>query len=334
MQFIKNFFQSYFELPKKAPKIVCLGGGTGLPNLLSGLKTYSDNLTAVVTMSDEGGSSGRLRRILGVPPVGDIRNCLVALSNSAPVMSKLLNYRFPGKRYGADTELGGHALGNLILAALSDVAGNFNKGLEVFSQILNVSGKVLPSTEANARIWAQTLDGQKVYGEENIDLGRYDGRRTIKKLHLEPPNAKGFKPAMAAILEADIITAGPGDLYTSIMPNLLISDLVKAIKKSAAKKVFILNIANKPFETPNYSASDFVKAIKEHCRQNLFEYIIVSTKFTQKIPKRLNYTYVKTDLENLKRHYGLKVITGEFQNNENPLHHDSQKLAKAVMSVL
>lgn len=334
MQLIKNFLDQYFELPKKAPKIVCLGGGTGLPNLLSGLKLYSDNLIAIVTMCDEGGSSGRLRRILGVPPVGDVRNCLIALSNSAPVMSKLLNYRFPGERYGADTELGGHALGNLILAALSDVAGNFNKGLEILSQILNVQGKVLPSTEANARIWAETEDGQKVYGEENIDLGRYDGRRTIKKLYLEPPNAKGFKSAIKAILEADVIAAGPGDLYTSIMPNLLISDIVKAIKKSGGKKVFILNIANKPFETPNYQASDYIVAIKNHCGQNLFEYLIVNTNNTTKIPKKLNYKYVEVDFEKLKTEYGLKIISGDFQSKDNSLHHDGQKLAKAVMSVL
>ncbi len=334
MEFLKNFLHQYFELPKKAPKIVCLGGGTGLPNLLAGLKFYSDNLTAVVTMCDEGGSSGRLRRILGVPPVGDIRNCLIALSNSPPVMSKLLNYRFPGERYGKDTELGGHALGNLILAALAEISGNFNKGLEVLSQILNVSGKVLPSTETNARIWAETIDGQKVYGEENIDLGRYDGARTIKKLYLEPPNAKGFEPAIKAILAADVITAGPGDLYTSIMPNLLISDLVKAIKKSAAAKVFILNIANKPFETPNYTASDYIKAVKNHCEEKLFTHIIVNTNQTAKIPKRLKYTYVKVDSDKLRSYRGLKIIAGDFQGRENLLHHDSQKLAKAVMSVI
>lgn len=334
MGIIKRFLHQYLELPTKSAKIVCLGGGTGLPNLLSGLRFYSKDLTAIVTMCDEGGSSGRLRRILGVPPVGDIRNCLVALSDSPAILTKLLNYRFPGERYGKDTELGGHALGNLILAALSEISGNFNQGLEIAGKILNVQGKVLPSTEANARIWAETENGQKVYGEENIDLGRYDGKRTIKRLHLEPANAKGFKPAIQAILAADIICAGPGDLYTSIMPNLLISDIVSAIRESKAAKIFILNIANKPFETPNYSASDFISAIKSHCGYFLFEYIIVNTNFTQKIPNRLNYQYIKPDLANLKKKYGLKVITGNFQSLQNLLHHDSEKLAKAVTSML
>jgi len=334
MNFLKIFLHSYLELPAKTDRIVCLGGGTGLPNLLTGLKLYTKNLTAIVTMCDEGGSSGRLRRILGVPPVGDIRNCLVALSTSEEIFSKLLNYRFAGNRYGADSELGGHSLGNLILAALSDITGNFNKGLESLAQILAIAGKVLPSTEANVRIWAQTSDGKKVFGEENIDLGRYDGARTIKRLGLAPANAPGFPPALAALATADIICAGPGDLYTSIMPNLLITDIAAAIKKSAAAKIFILNIANKPFETPNYSASDYLAAVRDHCGTNLFEYIAVNTNFPAKIPAKLKYHYVNVDFNKLKKDFSVKIIGGDFQSSANPLHHDSEKLAKAVISML
>lgn len=334
MNFLKNFLHSYLEIPVKTVRIVCLGGGTGLPNLLAGLKLYTNNLTAIVTMCDEGGSSGRLRRILGVPPVGDVRNCLVALSQSEEIFSKLLNYRFPGERYARDNELGGHALGNLILAALADITGNFNKGLTELAQILAIQGKVLPSTEANARIWAQTSDGKKIYGEEKIDLGLYDGKRTIKRLGLAPANAAGFKPAITALRQADLISAGPGDLYTSIMPNLLISDIVGAIKKSKAAKIFIVNVANKPFETPNYAASDYLAAIRDHCGTNLFEYVLVNTDFSRQIPTKLKYHYVNVDFNKLKKDFRVKIVGGDFQSSLNPLHHDSDKLAKAVISVL
>lgn len=334
MQFLKNFIHSYFELPIKTPKVVCLGGGTGLPNLLAGLKLHSNNITAIVTMCDEGGSSGRLRRILGVPPVGDIRNCLAALAESEEIFSKLLNYRFAGNRYGKDSELGGHALGNLILAALADITGNFNKGLTELAQILAIQGKVLPSTEANARIWAQTSAGKKVFGEENIDLGKYNGKRTIKRLGLIPADAAGFPPAVAALETADIICAGPGDLYTSIMPNLLISDIVSAIKKSPARKIFIINIANKPFETPKYLASDYLRAVGKHCGKNLFDTVIVNTNFAAKIPEKLKYTYVQVDFDKLRKEFGVKIIGGDYSSRENLLHHDSQKLAKAVISLI
>lgn len=329
----KDFFEHYLELPSRKKRIVCLGGGTGLSTLLYGLKEFSNEITAVVTMCDEGGSSGRLRRILGVPPVGDIRSCLAALSQAPPVMTKLLNYRFKGERYGKDKELGGHSLGNLILAALADISGDFNKGLEEASEILKISGRVLPSTAVNARIWAETEDGQKVYGEENIDLGRYNGKRTIKKLHLEPKNAPGFDHATEALRLADLITAGPGDLYTSIMPNILIRDIEKTLATSDAKKVLIVNIANKPFETPRYKVSDYLKAIKTHCKQNLFTHLIVNTNHTRKLPHGLGYTYVEIDEEAVSQ-FNVSVIKADLVNEDYPLHHDPKKLAQAVVSVI
>lgn len=330
---VKNFIDHYLEFPLKKAKIACIGGGTGLSTLLSGLKDYSSEITAMVTMCDEGGSSGRLRRILGVPPVGDIRNCLAALSQVSPVMTQLLNYRFQGERYGKDTELGGHSLGNLILAALADISGDFNKGLDEASKILNISGKVLPSTAADARIWAETEDGQKVYGEENIDLGRYDGKRTIKRLHLEPKNARGFRPAVNALKLADLISAGPGDLYTSIMPNLLITDVRDAIISSSAKKVLVVNIANKPFETPKYKASDYLKAINSHCGQNVFTHIIMNTNHTHKLRSHPGYHYVEADKEKIEK-FDVKIIEGDFVNPKYPLHHDSEKLARVVVSII
>lgn len=333
MKLIKEFFRHYLELPLKKPRIACLGGGTGLSTLLSGLKNFSGDITAIVTMCDEGGSSGRLRRIFGVPPVGDIRNCLAALSQTSPIMNELLNYRFKGERYGKDSELGGHSLGNLMLAALADISGDFNKGLEEASKILNISGRVLPSTAVNARIWAETEDGQKVYGEENIDLGRYNGKRTIKKLHMEPRKAPGFKAAVMAVRNANLITAGPGDLYTSLMPNLLISDIRKEIIYSSAHKVLIVNVTNKPFETPHYKASDYLKAIRSHCKQNLFTHVILNTNTTHKLSPQFGYKYVQVDRENLNK-FDVEIIEGDFVNKNYPLHHDSAKLARAVMSII
>jgi uncharacterized cofD-like protein len=331
---IKDFFNHYLEFPQKSTRIACLGGGTGLSNLLFGLKYYSREITAIVTMCDEGGSSGRLRRILGVPPVGDLRTCLSALSYASPIMTKLLNYRFAGERYGKDTELGGHNFGNLLLVALSDITGDFNKGLEEASKILNVSGRVLPSTSADVHIWAETSNGQKVYGEEKIDLGKYNGKREISRLHLDPPQVYGFKPSVAALKNADLIIAGPGDLYTSIMPNLLVKQIKLAVSSSLAKRILIINIANKPFETPNYAVSDYLNAIKRHCGENLFNFVIVNTKRTLSLSKYPGYNYVENDNKNLAKLKDINILTGDFVDNNCPLHHDPDKLAKAIMSIV
>ncbi len=330
-KFIASFLRSYLEIPQKSPKIVCLGGGTGLSTLLRGLKLYSHQITAIVTMCDEGGSTGRLRRALGVPAVGDLRHCLAALSDDEATMTKLLNYRFAGQRYGNDNDLGGHNFGNLLLVALSEIMGNFDKGLEEATRILNISGRVLPSTAADVHLWAQTTEGEKVFGEDKIDLGQYNGKRAIKTLHLKPARAKGFPDALKAIYEADIITAGPGDLFTSVMPNLLIGDIAQALKKSPAKKIFIVNVTNKPFETPHFTVTDYLEAIKRHLGENPFKIILLNSNQTPKIPPKLKYTYVT---EGKIKEKNLAIIRADLIDINYPLHHDPHKLAKAVMSVL
>ena len=333
---LKKFIQNYFEIPQTNKKIICLGGGTGLSTLLSGLRAYDLDLTAIVTMADEGGSTGRLRRVFGVPAVGDLRNSLSALSSAEPIMKELLSYRFSGNRYGKDHELGGHNLGNLILVALSDICGDFNKGLESASKILKISGKVLPSTVSNPRIWAETTDGKKVYGEQKIDLGLYDGEREIKKLHLLPPNAKALPQSVKEINQANLITAGPGDLYTSIMPNLLVSEITDNICKSKANKVLVVNIANKPFETPNYKVSQYIEAVKAHCEgKSLFTYVLVNNNFRYKIPKRLKYKYVEIDRLALHQKFkDIKIIEADLVDPKNVLHHDPQKLASSLLGML
>lgn len=327
------FTQHYLELPKKQANIVCIGGGTGLSTLLSGLKFYSDQLSAVVTMCDEGGSTGRLRRTLGVPAMGDIRDCLAALSDAEPSMQKLLNYRFKSNG-NSNNSLTGHSLGNLILVALSDINKNFNKGLEEASKLLKISGRVLPSTNADAHIWAETVDGKHVYGEDNIDLGRYNGRREIKKLHLEPQNAPGYLPAIKAIEEADIITAGPGDLYTSIMPNLLIDGIREAIIRSRAKKILIINIANKPFETPSYTVADYVDSIYRHCKQYLFDTVVMNNNITLNIPSKYKYHYVSLGKKKIANGDYPKIVTADLVNKEFPIHHDPDKIAKLVAGMI
>lgn len=330
---IKDFFYSYLDLPKPKPRIVSLGGGRGLAMLLSGLKRYPVHIAAIVTMADEGGSAGRLRRLLGVPPFGDFRDCLAALSDDEEMMTKLLAYRFKGERYQRDDALGGHSFGNLFLTALTEITGDFEKALEEASRILKIKGVLLPSTKEDVHIWAETDSGEKVYGEENIDLGKYNGGRTIKHLYLDPPNAKGYEKALDAIASADIITAGPGDLYTSIMPNLLITDIKDAIQKAKAKKVLVVNIANKPFETPQYNVSDYITAVTNHTGTQLFPYVIANNNQQAIIPKDIKYSYVAID-EEAQKENGITLIKADCINDAFPLHHDPRKLADIVINLL
>ena len=325
--------EHYLEFQEKDPKIACLGGGTGLSTLLKGLKVYSRHITAIVTMCDEGGSSGRLRRTLGVPAVGDLRNCLAALSDDENTMTKLLRYRFSGNRYGNDTDLGGHSFGNLLLVALSDIMGDFNKGLEEAAHILNISGQVLPSTADDVHIWVETEDGQKVYGEENIDLGKYEGNRTIRLLHLDPPQAKAYPDAVAALRQANLVTCGPGDFYTSLMPNLLINEIRETLKEISVPKVLIINIANKPFETPTYRVSDFLKACVLHLGFLPFTHILVNNNHQPTIPSHLSYHYVIHDEAEVAK-YPVHTRSADLIDTKNPLFHDPAKLAAALASML
>ncbi|HEY5600594.1 MAG TPA: gluconeogenesis factor YvcK family protein [Patescibacteria group bacterium] len=327
-----NFLRHYLEIPQKPKKIVCIGGGTGLSNLLGGLRRFNLDICAVVTMCDEGGSTGRLRKLYDVPAVGDLRKCLAALASTDQTLVDLLNYRFEGNRYSKDNQLGGHSFGNLFLVALSDISGNFNKGLEEASKLLNISGKVLPSTLTDSKIWAEMTDGQKVYGEENIDLGTYQGKSQIKKLYLEPLDAKGYPKAINEILEASQIIVGPGDLYTSILPNLLIKDIAKAVKNSRASKIFITNVANKPTETKDYTIEKYLEVILDHVGFNIFDTILVNTKYSVNLPKELGYSQVKFKDKNKIKN--MRIIEGDFIHSKNPTHHDANKTAEAIFNLI
>jgi len=312
--------------------LVCFGGGTGLSTLLLGLKKLHLSPTAIVTMCDEGGSTGRLRRSLGSPAVGDLRHCMTTLSQAPKDMTELLSYRFKGNRYNNDdSSIEGQNLGNLLLVAAKDITGNLNAGIDLLSRIFKVRGQVIPSTLENVRISALTADGVIVEGEENIDLGRYDGTRTIEKLSLLPEDAKGSHQAILAIRKASCLTAGPGDLFTSIMPNFLIKEIRNEVKKSTVRKVLVINIANKPFETPNFTVLDYLKAIEKHIGFQPFTHVVVNTNQKSPIPSNLKYTYVPTTIP---RRSDITFLLKDVVNEPYPLFHDPVKLAKVIHTML
>lgn len=313
-------------------KIVCLGGGVGTVNLLRGLKEYSSNITVVVSMADDGGSAGRLRRLYSIPPPGDLINCIAALSSAPNLMKELLTYRFSGNRYSSDSSLPGHKLGNLIMVALTSITGDFNKALSELQRIFKTKGKIIPSTIENLSIWGETSNGEKVYGEENIDLGKFRGK--ISKLHLLPPRPTAPKAVTQEITQADVVIGGPGDLYTTILPVLLVPEIQRAVKKSRACKIFIVNVANKSFETPDYKFQDYINAIVKHCKTPLFDYFLTNSNFNLKVPKKHQNQYELVKGNNFKKVKNVKVVKADVVDRSFPLYHDSKKLAKQILKIL
>lgn len=311
--------------------IVCLGGGIGTVNLIKGLKEYTKKITVVVSMADEGGSSGRLRRMYNIFPPGDIVSGMSALLEN-PVLSKLLTYRFPGDRYSEDEVLAGHKLGNLIMVAMRDMTGNFPDAIDLFKKTFSIPGTFLPATIEPVFLTAKTSDGQTVEGEEAIDLGRYEGERVLEKVFLYPKNASASKDVIEAIKSADVILAGPGDLYTTILPVLIVPQIAKALSRSRKKKIFIVNIANKPFETKGYGISDYAGAITKHLGNFPFDDIVMNDNYEIPIPEEFNYTYVEYEHPENKEIYNL--IKTDLVNEDFPLYHSSTKLAKAIIDLL
>jgi uncharacterized cofD-like protein len=309
-------------------KIVCLGSGIGTMNLIKGLVQYTDGITVIATMTDDGGSTGRLRRLYGTPPSGDLISCIAAMSTSSETTNKLLTYRFAGDRYGADDSLGGHKLGNLMMVALTSIMGDFSKALAYLQEIVKIRGRVLPSTTESVSLWAETSTGERVDREENIDLGKFTG--VIKRLHLEPSNPKTSKEVIDAISKADLIIAGPGDLYSTIMPVLLIREIIDAVKESKAKKLYVVNVANKLFETPNYKINDYVETIATHCGDNVFKYVLMNNNVSPAIPGKYKRQYEFVPLS-YKVDKNYTVIAKDIVDVQFPLYHDSSKLAKVIM---
>lgn len=254
----------------RGPRIVAIGGGTGLPALLKGLKGYTDNLTAIVTVADDGGSSGRIRQDLNILPPGDLRNCLVALAETEPLMGRLFQHRFKGKQGG----LAGHSFGNLFIAALTEVTGDFGEAVRASSKVLAIRGQVLPVTFDDVRLSAVMHGGKKVQGESRITAA--GGR--IEKLVLEPASARANPEALQAIAKADAIVLGPGSLYTSILPNLLVPGVAQAVQRSGALKILACNVMTQPGETDGFAASQHLQALKEQTGLDLVDYLVANTE--------------------------------------------------------
>jgi uncharacterized cofD-like protein len=314
------------QSPGKGPRIVAIGGGTGLSTLLRGLKVYSENITAVVTVTDDGGSSGTLRRELGVPPPGDIRSCLVALSQEETLLSRLFQYRF-----SSSGSLAGHSFGNLFLTAMTDIAGGFDKAVASASSVLAVRGRVLPVTLRSVTLTATLENGKTVKGESAIS--RSNSR--IDRLHIKPTLPPACPEVIKAIALADCIVLGPGSLYTSIISNLLVDGVGKALKSSKAPKIYVANIMTQPGETSGYTLNDHLKAIECHGGEGLFNLVLSNRG---KIPQGIVKKYAKdgawpvtADDETRKI---TKVICSDVFSGESYARHDSDKLARAIMRVV
>ncbi len=308
----------------RGPRIVAIGGGHGLAALLRGLRNYTHNLTAIVTVADDGGSSGELRRNIGILPPGDIRNCLAALSNDEALLTQVFQYRFAG---GAGLE--GHSLGNLLITALTDITGSFEEAVAESGRVLAVHGQVLPATLHDVRLVADIAIANssrqvRVTGESKIP--KTNGK--VHRVWLEPNNAPAFPPAVAAILSADLIIIGPGSLYTSLLPNLLVSDLAEAVRASRALKFFVCNVATQPGETDGYSCGDHVRTIENHVGGHLFDMIISNQLFKGDLPE--GSEWVKAD-PTLDEEY--VVYRSDLVDVGNPWRHDSTRLSQIVMDL-
>ncbi|HKW87648.1 MAG TPA: gluconeogenesis factor YvcK family protein [Candidatus Acidoferrales bacterium] len=326
---------------KQSIRIVALGGGTGLSMLLRGLKHHVASrpeelarpdkypiadLVAVVTVTDDGGSSGRLRREYSILPPGDIRNCLVGLSEDEALLGRLFQYRFPVGR-----ALAGHSFGNLFLTALTNVTGDFPEAVRFSGQVLAIRGRIYPSTTANVTLEALLEDGKRVRGETRIS----HSRRRIRRVKLVPSSARPLPEVLEAIREADLILMGPGSLYTSIIPNLLVRGVAEAIRKSRGKCVYISNLMTQPGETDGYSLTDHVRAVYEHAHEGLFDSVIVNrTRISADVLRR----YRREGAEQVgaepgdMRRMGISVISDDLLQSGQVVRHDHMRLARLILS--
>ncbi len=313
-----------YRRKERGPHVVVIGGGTGLSTLLRGLKQVTNNITAIVTVADDGGSSGELRRNLGVLPPGDIRNCLTALSNDETLLTQIFQYRF-----GSGSGLEGHSLGNLFITALAEITGSFEEAVIESGRVLAVTGRVLPSTLQDVRLVAEIfIPGQdklvQVKGESAITGAGGD----VRRVWLEPTNPLAYPPTIQAILSADLIIIGPGSLFTSLLPDLLVPDLVEAVRASKAIRFFVCNVASQPGETQGYTCGDHVHTIEQHVNGPLFDMVICNKNFSAKLPAGTDW--IKPEEEG-ERDYIL--YQADLMSKETPWRHDSEKLARTIMDL-
>jgi uncharacterized cofD-like protein len=324
---------------RQGPRIVAIGGGTGMPQLLRGLRAYTDNITAIVTVADDGGSSGRLRRQTGTLPPGDFRNNIAALSEAEGLMTRLFQYRFaesdlngvPGQR----SELAGHSFGNLFITTMAAITGSFESGIAESSRVLAVRGRILPSTLENVTLCAEvkhtTADGHTewvmVEGESNVP--KAGGQ--VERVYLQPAHARAYPEAIRAILQADLIVAGPGSFFTSVLPNLLVESIRDAITASAAMRIYICNVATQHGETDDYSVLDHLRRLRQHAG-DAFMMTLANDNYTLDTPPAHNASWVTLPAPG-DAVGDFKIFTGDVVDVERPWRHDSQKLAARLMAV-
>ena len=309
---------------RKGPRVVVMGGGTGMSTMLRGLKNCTSNITAIVTMADDGGSSGRLRKDIGILPPGDLRNCIVALADDEALLTQLFKYRF-----GDGDGVNGHSFGNLFITAMSEVTGSFERALAVSGQVLAIGGKVLPSTLEDVKLIADIRQHvgdsvHRVVGESAIpqQVG------VIERIHLHPEDVPAHPQALSAILSAELIVLGPGSLYTSVIPNLLVKDIASAIENSRGLKVYVANLATQIGETEKFSLSQHTQVINEYADES-FKLVLSNNSYVGKLMPEMEW--VRTDADKCP---GWEIIAGDLADEISPWRHDSEKLAKALMALL
>jgi len=312
----------------RGPRVVAVGGGTGLSSLLRGLKEHTTHITAIVTVADDGGSSGRLRQQLGVLPPGDFRNCLCALADDEDLLTQLFQYRF------GQNAVDGHSFGNLFITAMSGITGDFERALEESSRVLAVRGRILPSTLENVMLCADFQgeaealgSGRLVEGESQIPKAGLP----IERVFLRPNQVRAYPPTLQAILAADLIVIGPGSLYTSVLPNLLVPDIVKAIRASRAIKVYVCNVAIQPGETDGYDVAAHVAALERHVGLGLFDFVLANDRFDMSLPDHLP----REELVVLGPHVPLDyhLVAADVVDLTNPWRHDPHKLVTVLMQL-
>ena len=305
---------------EKGPNIVVIGGGTGMSVLLKGLKQHTDNLTAIIGVADDGGSSGRLRRELGVIPPGDFRNCIVAMSDEESLLPELFQYRFT-----EGEGLKGHSFGNLFIVAMSHVTESFQSALSESSKVLAVRGKITPATTANLNLSARMTNGKLIEGESNITAEK----GTVERLYINPPFAKAYGPSEESILEADVVVIGPGSLYTSILPNLMVPGILDALLTTTALRIYVCNVATEVGETQNFFVEDHVNALMKHTDENILDYVIANNNIID-IGDRFMGNSVPVSNEIISN---IEVAYADLLDTNHPVRHDSNKLAEFILSI-
>lgn len=315
------------------PKIVVIGGGTGLSTMLRGLKKYTSNLTAIVTVGDDGGGSGVLREDLGMLPPGDIRNCILALADTEPIMEKLLQYRFK------EGKLQGQSFGNLFLAAMNGIfENNFMEAVKGMSDVLAVTGKVLPVTLDNMRLVAKLKNNMVIKGESKIPKVVIEYGTQIQEVSIEPKDAKALDEAVEAIHKADAVVLGPGSLYTSVIPNVLVEDISIALCNTSAMRIYVSNIMTQKGETDKYTVSDHIKAVIDHAKKKIIDYVLVNNgeidcDFQEKYLEE-DAVPVKIDKEKIEKQK-IKIIEKDFVKTKNGfVRHDPEKLALNLIDII